>query len=227
MSLEFDIDNIFDGKSKSLIKEKANKKIISDRKIYVKFMDKQYNRVSNIEDLLGKLPAKGQHIRIITQKSFNAFAILLYIVSKVEVEEVFLAIYRIDKNSVQGIKKMLEDRQIEKMTIVLSNFFRSSKKTETWHNNLVRLAKSKENMKLVYCWNHAKILAVKTKNNDHFVVEGSGNLSDNARIEQYLFENCKETYLFHKSWIDDIFSQGTEKEVSEIDDFDDEEKLMM
>lgn len=42
---------------------------------------------------------------------------------------------------------------------------------------------------------------VLTKDNRHIVFEGSGNLSDNARIEQYLIEDNETTYNFHKEWI--------------------------
>ncbi|MGI8542033.1 MAG: hypothetical protein ACR2MD_00970, partial [Aridibacter sp.] len=167
-------------------------------------------------DLIGKLPKKNEQIRIITQKSFNAFALLLLIIQKYKISELYLAIYRIDKNSVEGLKNLILDGQIKQATIVISSFFRSSKKAETWHNNLVEFAQKTKNIKVVYCWNHAKILAVKTVCKQYFVIEGSGNLSDNARIEQYLFENRKETFEFHRDWINDLYATSTTHEYTEI-----------
>jgi len=41
----------------------------------------------------------------------------------------------------------------------------------------------------------------------HIVFEGSGNLSDNARIEQYILENNKQAYEFHKNWIMEAMSE--------------------
>ena len=62
-------------------------------------------------------------------------------------------------------------------------------------------SRSKENVKIVFANNHAKVFLAKTKCNKHIVFEGSGNLADNGRIEQYLLENNKTTFDFHKEWI--------------------------
>ena len=36
--------------------------------------------------------------------------------------------------------------------------------------------------------------------------EGSGNCTDNARIEQFLYENNRQTYDFHAAWTDRLIS---------------------
>lgn len=59
-------------------------------------------------------------------------------------------------------------------------------------------------------------MCIKTLEDEYFVIEGSGNLSDNARIEQYLFEQCKETYDFHVSWMQDLSKTSTKAEFSSI-----------
>ena len=82
-------------------------KEIKDKVIFRGFLEKSYNRVSQIEDLLGRLPENNEQIRIITQKSFNMYAILLYIIEKINVNECFICIYRIDKNSIKGLNDLL------------------------------------------------------------------------------------------------------------------------
>ena len=181
-----------------------NRKVLKDRKIYLRFLDKQYNRVQNINELLGKLPEKNEQIRIITQKSFNAFAILLYIAEKGDIEELILGIYRIDKNSVNGIKELFYKGVISKITIVLSSFFDQTKKAEIFAEMLNEFARENKNVRLVFCWNHTKIMGVKTRENKYYVVEGSGNLSNNAMIEQYLFEQSEQSFNFHKSWMEEL-----------------------
>ena len=49
--------------------------------------------------------------------------------------------------------------------------------------------------------NHAKITCIKDGVGNFFVMEGSGNLSDNAKIEQLLFENNRDSFEFHAGWI--------------------------
>jgi len=51
-----------------------------------------------------------------------------------------------------------------------------------------------------YAWNHSKITLIETKG-DFFVFEGSGNWSENAQFEQYLFFNYKALYDFRLSCI--------------------------
>jgi len=37
--------------------------------------------------------------------------------------------------------------------------------------------------------------------------EESGNMSDNARIEQYVYENNKQVFEFHKQWIGELCNE--------------------
>jgi hypothetical protein len=39
-------------------------------------------------------------------------------------------------------------------------------------------------------------------------MRGSGNMSTNARIEQYIYENNKEVFDFHKGWMDEVIQNG-------------------
>ena len=192
--------------------ENENRKLLMDKKVYRRFLDKQYNRVSSIDELLGKLPEKNEQIRIITQKSFNAFAILLYIAEKVNIEELILGVFRIDKNSVTGIKELYESMNIKQITIILSSFFIQTKKPEQSAQMLIEFAKDKENIKIVFCWNHTKIMGVKTNDDKYYIVEGSGNMTDNAKIEQYLFEQSKEMFYFHKSWMEELLKMSSNNE---------------
>jgi len=199
LNIDFEIDFVESTDEKTKILQNESKKIIKDKKIYRKFLDKQYSRVRNISELLGKLPKKNEQIRIITQKSFNAYAILLYILEQKNIEECYIATYNIDKNTIKGLKLLVDSDNIKKLTIVISNSlnFRMPDRA----NELKKIANKK--IQIIFVNNHTKITCVKTKE-DFYVIEGSGNLTDNATIEQYLFENCKETYNFHKEWIEDI-----------------------
>ena len=47
---------------------------------------------------------------------------------------------------------------------------------------------------------HAKIILIRVEN-EFYSLEGSGNVSTNAEIEQYCLTTGKETFDFHKKWI--------------------------
>ena len=68
-------------------------------------------------------------------------------------------------------------------------------------------------IKVSFSWNHTKIMCFNVREN-YYVIEGSGNLSDNARIEQYLFEKSKTAYEFHREWVLDVKSFSANKDVT-------------
>jgi len=173
-------------------------KLVKDSKVIRRFLEKQHNKVSSFSEL-SSLPQKNEQIRIITQQSMNAYALLLYIVESTNIQECYLTTYNMDKNTIQGLRAMVDSGIIQKLTLVISdsvNFRMPDRASE-----LKKIAGN--GISLIFCWNHTKIILAKSDKN-YYVIEGSGNLSDNARIEQYLIEDCEETYNFHKNWIDEI-----------------------
>ena len=40
--------------------------------------------------------------------------------------------------------------------------------------------------------------------NAHYTVIGSGNWTENPRIENYIIHNCEEIYKFNVDWINEI-----------------------
>jgi hypothetical protein len=180
--------------------QEQSEKIVKDQKVFRRFLEKQYNRVSDVSELVS-LPKENEQIRIITQKAFNAYALLLYIVERHMIEECYLTTYNMDKNTIMGLETLIQSDNIKKLTILISEsvIFRMPARAR----ELKATVRRNDNIRMIFCWNHTKIIACKT-DAGHFVIEGSGNLSDNARVEQYLFENCRETYDFHKKWIEAI-----------------------
>ncbi len=181
--------------SQKLIEQKAKKRIIKNDKIHKL-------KAKALSDLCIK-PKPGEQWRIITEKQFNAYALILFLIETEIIEEMHLAIYRINEPTVNSIIDLIDSGKIKKAIFVISNFFNQTKKPEKWALILRDFAEKRENVNHKYTHNHAKVLCVKTETG-YYVFEGSGNMSDNARIEQYLFENNKEIYEFHKEWMESI-----------------------
>ena len=51
------------------------------------------------------------------------------------------------------------------------------------------------NINVLFAWVHAKVCLLETKD-AHYIIEGSGNWSENAYYEQYMFGNSKGLYDF-------------------------------
>lgn len=159
------------------------------------------------EKIIGSELLPNTQYRFVTIKSFNAIVVLDYLLKNHTITELIIAVYRMNELSVNKLKSIIDTSNIDS-SILLSDFFRENKRYERWCENLIMYANEKPNVKIAFANNHAKVFIAKTHDSKHIVFEGSGNLSDNARIEQYLIEDNEQTYNFHKEWILDTINKN-------------------
>ncbi len=62
---------------------------------------------------------------------------------------------------------------------------------------LEAVANGNPNFNIKYYWNHSKVCLVKTED-FHLVMEGSGNWSENAQLEQYILTNSEPVFNFRR-----------------------------
>lgn len=158
----------------------------------------------NALDAMCPPPMPGEQYVIVTEKQFNAFALIMGVLSRGIIEDLHIAIYRINDPTVNWIIRAIEDGRIRKATFVISSFFNQTKKPERWARRLREFCDSCDRTKHVYTHNHSKVVAILDDRSNHYVFEGSGNMSDNARIEQYRYENNEAVYDFHCRWMEDL-----------------------
>lgn len=178
--------------AEQLIRSKALKRVVKNNDVH-------FLKAKALSDLCIK-PKKNEQYRIITEKQFNAYALILHLLESEEIEELNLAIYRINQPTVMSIIDFIESGKIKKANFIISNFFNQTKKPEKWAIMLRDFCIKNDKCTHKYTHNHSKVLAVKTKTG-HYIFEGSGNMSNNARVEQYIYENNEQVYNFHKEWI--------------------------
>ncbi len=184
-----------------IIKIKTQKKLI-------KYKSQHYSIVEKEQDMLN-FPDVGEQYRIITQASFNAFSMVLRILEDSDIEEIYLATFNIKETIILAIFELLKAGRIKSLNLMLSESitFRMPQRIALLHNLFDEHKEYDVRIKLN--WNHAKIMLIKA--GGFFCVEGSGNLSDNAQIEQYTMDNNRELYDFHKNWMDHAFENKTYK----------------
>jgi len=162
-------------------------------------------KASNFKDIVGVNLEQNTQYRIVTDKSFNAITVVSYLLEYYNIDEIYMVVYRMNNKSFDYLKSIIEKDNI-KTGLIVSSFFRENKRYERWAKEIKILSENTENVKTSFCNSHAKVFLAKTTCGKHIVFEGSGNLSDNARIEQYIFEDNESVYNFHKKWIDDILN---------------------
>lgn len=185
-----------------------NEKVTETKREYmarVKYDEIICKKAGSFKDIINGELINGIQYRLVTNKSFNAITVIEYLIKYYDLDEIYIAVYRMNLQSVNKLKEIISSNNV-KSTILLSSFFRDNKNYEKWAKELIEFSKVNKNSNVAFGWNHAKVFLSKTKCNKYIVFEGSGNLSDNARIEQYIIENNKIVYNFHKNWIKEILN---------------------
>ena len=158
-----------------------------------KFIKVHLQKVENIKFLIGDLPSDNEIIFLWTLKSFNSFTFIPFVIKRSgTITNLVISTYSINTRIVNSLIKWYDKGEIRNIHIVISDTikYRSPQIVD-----LINSAAAKRNIKLDFAWNHSKISLIQTQNNN-FVVEGSGNFSENAQHEQYIFYNDKNIYDF-------------------------------
>lgn len=173
-----------------------------------RFLSTHLQRVESIKDLCGSFPDPDSIHFIWTVSSFNAFTFIPYIIKYAgTIENLIISTYSINTRIVDSFFNYIEKGKILNAQLFISESlkYRMPKVVDylnhmtTTHPGVVKVG---------YEWNHSKVTLMHVANN-YFVVEGSGNWSENAKHEQYIFCNSKEVYEFRAKWILDRINTGT------------------
>ena len=167
---------------------------------YKRYIEKTYQTIENVKEI--GLPKENEQIRLVTFKSFNSAVFLKFITDTHTIENLILVVYSINAEAAKLINDLIEQRKILKCKILMSNLRNKAhrKKEQITRDMFVE----NPNVDLFFASSHSKIMAMKTSCNNHFVLEGSGNLSFNSRVEQYILDNDKKLFEFTDNWTEKI-----------------------
>jgi hypothetical protein len=171
----------------------------------IKYNNIVCKKASNFKDIVGSELELNTQYRIVTDMSFSATTVIQYLLEFYNIDELYIVVYRMNDKAFDFLSEIIKKDDI-KTGFIVSTFFRENKKYERWAKEIKILSQTSKNVKTSYYNSHAKVFLAKTKCDKHIVFEGSGNLSHNERLEQYIFENNKNVYDFHKNWIDKILN---------------------
>ncbi|MHC1707414.1 MAG: hypothetical protein AB9842_07820 [Bacteroidales bacterium] len=198
MAKLFDLDEL-----KQQAMEAAGSGILKDN-----FLDVHLARIENIRQLAGALPKEGEIYFLWTLNSFNAFTFIPYLVKSAGViEELIISTYSMSTRILNALAHYLERGRVANVHILISDSvkFRLPRVNE----QLTILCNQRPGQFVVsYGWNHSKITLLRTADS-YYLVEGSGNFSENAQFEQYIFMNSRKVFEFRKAAIYDLL-RGTE-----------------
>ncbi|MBD3630510.1 hypothetical protein [Cyclobacterium sp.] len=161
-----------------------------------KFESKHLAKISSLKNLMGNLPEPGEAIFLYTLKSFNAFTFITYIIKHCgEIDELTFSTYSINERILSSLLRWYDKGSIRKIRMSISE---SVKHRMPKVFDLIELQRKERNFEVCYCWNHSKVTLIRSQGN-YFVIEGSGNFSENAMHEQYVFVNDQQLFEFRSN----------------------------
>lgn len=160
-----------------------------------RYLNKHLDLINNLKEDLVRFPEQGEIFFLQTIQAFNAFTFIEKIAQTYFIEELVATTYSVSMKVMEALQELQSRGKIGEIRLLISDSMMSRNPRVT--DNLDAWAKINPNVHLVYSWNHSKITLAKTADH-HFCIEGSGNWSENACYEQYIFYNDKEAYEFRR-----------------------------
>ena len=141
-----------------------------------------------------EIPEKNSVLSIRTQSQLNAFSLFVQFIEKYgKIDFLQLQTYTIDEKTIYTIYDLLSSGKIGKLQIIITEtaIFRLPK----IYKLLKDLFSELPNCNLCFYWVHSKIHLIQC-GNEKFVIDGSGNFSMNAQVEQYNIFHSDEMFDF-------------------------------
>lgn len=153
-----------------------------------------------LEEDLFRVPTREEFFFLQSDNAFNAFTFIPLIAKRESIKQLYASTYSISRRVIESLIELHDAGLIEQLTLLISDSM--IKRNPITIDNLMAMKNSRPNMQVLYAWVHAKVCLLQTHEN-FYVIEGSGNWSENAYYEQYVFANSKGLFDFRKQLFTD------------------------
>jgi hypothetical protein len=160
-----------------------------------KYLLAHYQKIKGLEKDLPRCPEREEFFFLQTDSAFNAFTFIPFVGRNESIKHLFASTYSISRRTIEALVEMHDKGVIEEITLMISDSMR--KRNPVTMDLLFGLANTRANLHVQFAWVHAKVCLMQTMSGN-YIVEGSGNWSENAHYEQYVFANSKKLYEFRK-----------------------------
>jgi hypothetical protein len=162
------------------------------------FLAMHGERIDAVKNLSGRFPLPGEIFFLWTINSFNAFTFIPYIISEIgTIDELIITTYSVNTRMMDALVRLIDAGDIKDYKLLISDSIKT--RLPKVYDHLTTLINNKK-VNVIFSWNHSKITLIRSGDH-HFIIEGSGNCSENALHEQYVFLDSKKIYEFRKNQI--------------------------
>lgn len=161
-----------------------------------------------------QIPPKNSVLSIRTQSQLNAFSIFMQFIEYYGcIDFLSLQTYTIDEKTLFTLNELLNEGRIKKLQFIMTET--ASFRIPKIYKLLKDLFSEHKNTNLCFYWVHSKVHLLQA-GNDKYVIDGSGNFSMNAQIEQYNVFNSEKLFNFDYEMARDFYFNIPKRKKHEI-----------
>ena len=158
-----------------------------------KYLLTHFAKVKKLQIDLDRLPEPEEIFFLQSNGQWNAFTFIPFLLQWYQIKELHACTYSISRRAIEAMVELYDAGKIDRLVLMISDSMQKRNAATT--DLLAGLVRERGNIEVKYAWVHAKVTLIKTIAGC-FVVEGSGNWSENAHYEQYLLANSQGLYDF-------------------------------
>jgi hypothetical protein len=185
---------------------------VSSRSIKI-FAKRQMQRVGqqeNLKDLIKTYPATGEQIHVV---SANKFDFWTFVPTMIEwlgtTENLFCSTWTANRSNVVDMFRVWDTGLITGTVTFVTGIYFKRREAAVYSTLVEGLLKRGGRYKAFET--HAKVLLLNNvEKNVWLTIEGSANLTQNPRLEQYVITNDKALYDFQRDWIEESLKLETQ-----------------
>ena len=162
---------------------------------FSKYLTAHYQKIENVKKDITRLPEEEEFFFLQTGKQFNAFTFIPFVLLHQNARRLMAVTYSINKRVIEALVDLHRTGKVDEITLCVSDTM--LKRNPVTTDLLAAVNSEYANINVLFAWVHAKVCLIETAT-AHYVVEGSGNWSENAAHEQYTFANSKGLFTFRE-----------------------------
>lgn len=166
-----------------------------------KYLAAHYQKVSSVKKDIKRLPEQDEFFFLQSDNSFNAFTFIPVVLENQTARHLMATTYSINKRVINALVELHQTGMIDQITLLVSDTMLRRNPVIT--DLLASVNRQYANINVLFAWVHAKVCLIETKN-ANYIIEGSGNWSDNAYYEQYTFANCAKLFAFREKLFTEV-----------------------
>lgn len=150
-----------------------------------------------------EIPKPGTSIHMVTNGGFSYwdFIPLTADLQGAPIDELILSTWIMSEWNIKELRKMFDIGVLQEAWILTGRYFKV-RNAEAYQRLLE--ATRTYRIRLFSFKNHSKVVLMRT-GRQKIIIEGSANMTENTRTENYVVTNDPELYGFHRAWMTGMF----------------------